>query len=75
MLPVPADQEILTLGEGGTPLLPATRLAGHCGSQRVWIKDESQNPTGSFKARGMAVAAAALAQISWSQKIGNAFRG
>ena len=58
MLPVPVDQEILTLGEGGTPLLPAPRLAGHCGSHRLWIKDESQNPTGSFKARGMAVAVA-----------------
>lgn len=58
MLPVPADQEILTLGEGGTPLLPASHLARHCGSQRLWIKDESQNPTGSFKARGMAVAVA-----------------
>jgi threonine synthase len=58
MLPVPVDQEILTLGEGGTPLLAAPRLAGHCGSHRLWIKDESQNPTGSFKARGMAVAVA-----------------
>jgi threonine synthase len=58
MLPVPADQEILTLGEGGTPLLPAPHLAAHRGSHRLWIKDESQNPTGSFKARGMAVAVA-----------------
>jgi threonine synthase len=58
MLPLPADQEILTLGEGGTPLLPAPHLAEHCGSNRVWIKDESQNPTGSFKARGMAIAVA-----------------
>ena len=58
MLPVPIDQEILTLGEGGTPLLPAPHLAAHCGSHRLWIKDESQNPTGSFKARGMAVAVA-----------------
>lgn len=58
MLPLPADEEILTLGEGGTPLLPASQLAEHCGSQRLWIKDESQNPTGSFKARGMAVAVA-----------------
>jgi threonine synthase len=58
MLPVPTDQEILTLGEGGTPFLPAPHLAAHCGSHRLWIKDESQNPTGSFKARGMAVAVA-----------------
>jgi threonine synthase len=58
MLPLPIDQEILTLGEGGTPLLPAPHLAAHSGSHLLWIKDESQNPTGSFKARGMAVAVA-----------------
>jgi len=58
MLPLPADQEILTLGEGWTPLLPVPHLAERCGSSRLWIKDESQNPTGSFKARGMAVAVA-----------------
>jgi threonine synthase len=58
MLPLPADQEPLTLGEGWTPLLPAPRLAAKCGLNRVWIKDEAQNPTGSFKARGMAVAVA-----------------
>ncbi|HEX3445494.1 MAG TPA: threonine synthase [Chthoniobacterales bacterium] len=58
LLPLPADEEILTLGEGWTPLLPASRLAGWCGLNRLWIKDESQNPTGSFKARGMAVAVA-----------------
>jgi threonine synthase len=58
MLPLPADQEILTLGEGWTPLLTAPHLAARCGLHRLWIKDESQNPTGSFKARGMAVAVA-----------------
>src|ERR1700730_6550680 len=57
-LPLPADQEILTLGEGWTPLLTAPHLAARCGLNRLWIKDESQNPTGSFKARGMAVAVA-----------------
>jgi threonine synthase len=58
MLPLPGDQEILTLGEGWTPLLPVPHLAGRCSLNRLWIKDESQNPTGSFKARGMAVAVA-----------------
>jgi threonine synthase len=56
MLPLPADQEILTLGEGWTPLLTAPHLAARCGLNRLWIKEESQNPSGSFKARGMAVA-------------------
>jgi threonine synthase len=58
VLPLPADQEMLTLGEGWTPLLTAPHLAARCGLNRLWIKDESQNPTGSFKARGMAVAVA-----------------
>jgi threonine synthase len=58
MLPIPPDQEVLTLGEGWTPLLPTPHLAARCKMNRLWIKDESQNPTGSFKARGMAVAVA-----------------
>lgn len=58
MLPLPSNQEALTLGEGWTPLLAAPHLAERCGLSQLWIKDESQNPTGSFKARGMAVAVA-----------------
>jgi threonine synthase len=58
VLPLPPDEEILSLGEGWTPLLKAPRLAARCGLNRLWIKDESQNPTGSFKARGLAVAVA-----------------
>jgi len=44
------------LGEGGTGLLPARRLGHELGLANLWIKDESGNPTGSFKARGMATA-------------------
>ncbi|HEY8469742.1 MAG TPA: threonine synthase [Longimicrobiales bacterium] len=58
VLPVRADAFRLTLGEGFTPLLPAPRLAAALGLQRVWVKDEGQNPTGSFKARGLAMAVA-----------------
>jgi threonine synthase len=47
---------IVTLGEGGTPLLPLPRLAAHLGLRHVWGKDEGQNPTGSFKARGLGMA-------------------
>jgi threonine synthase len=56
VLPVrdPACQ--ISLGEGWTPLLDAPRLAGALGVARCWIKDEGQNPTASFKARGMALA-------------------
>lgn len=56
VLPVLDRRQIVTLGEGWTPLLPAQRLAAHLGFTELYIKDESLNPTGSFKARGMAVA-------------------
>jgi threonine synthase len=51
------DGEVpVTLGEGGTPLLSLPRLAAHLGLGRLWAKDEGQNPTGSFKARGLGMA-------------------
>jgi len=49
---------VLTLGEGMTPVLHAERLGARVGLSRLYVKDESLNPTGSFKARGMAVAVA-----------------
>jgi threonine synthase len=56
VLPVERDANIVSLGEGWTPLLQATRLGERLGLSKLYIKDESQNPTQSFKARGMAVA-------------------
>jgi threonine synthase len=56
VLPAPAEAEIVTLGEGFTPLLELPRLAHHLGLRRLLLKDEGKNPTASFKARGMAVA-------------------
>lgn len=56
VLPVRDPNHRVTLGEGWTPLLDAPRLASRLGVSRVWVKDEGQNPTGSFKARGMALA-------------------
>ena len=56
VLPVAHDEHVTTLGEGWTPLLPAPTLGARLGLKRLYIKDESTNPTGSFKARGMAVA-------------------
>ena len=55
LLPV-APPEAVTLGETMTPLLDCPRLAATLGLKRLLIKDESRLPTGSFKARGMAVA-------------------
>ena len=46
-----------TLGEGGTPLLPLPGLARAVGVRELWLKEEAGNPTGSFKARGLALAA------------------
>lgn len=56
LLPVRRASFRLTLGEGGTPLLRASSLARSLGLRRLWLKDEGRNPTGSFKARGLAVA-------------------
>jgi threonine synthase len=54
-LPVPADVPVITLGEGGTPLLAAPALSERTGCS-VYLKVEGVNPTGSFKDRGMTVA-------------------
>lgn len=56
LLPVPDDDSIVTLGEGLTPLLKCPELGRTYGLTDLWIKDESQLPTGSFKSRGQAVA-------------------
>ncbi len=56
VLPFAADYPLVRLGEGGTPLLPAPRLGAEAGVAALWIKEESPNPTQSFKARGLALA-------------------
>ena len=55
LLPDPGEHRV-TLGEGFTPLLPAPRLGRQFGLEGVLLKEESVNPTGSFKARGMSCA-------------------
>ena len=56
VLPVRAAEHRISLGEGLTPLLDAPRLASGLGFERILIKDEGANPTGSFKARGLCMA-------------------
>src|ERR1043165_6071771 len=63
VLPVKRDADIVTLGEGFTPLLAAPRLGAKHGLKRLFIKDEAQNPTGSFKARGMSAAVSMAKQF------------
>jgi len=56
LLPLPQNVDPVSRGEGGTPLLRVPRFGGQVGLSNLWIKDESLNPTQSFKARGMSVA-------------------
>jgi len=56
MLPVDPGEQPVSLGEGGTPLLPLANMMSDLHRADIYVKDESQNPTGSFKARGMSVA-------------------
>ena len=55
-LPLADGEAPVTLGEGDTPLLRLDRAAPTLGYDALWLKDESTNPTGSFKARGLAMA-------------------
>ena len=52
---MPGDARV-SLGEGATPLLELPELAREIGVRKLWVKDEGQNPTGSFKARGLMMA-------------------
>lgn len=56
VLPVRRWENVIALGEGWTPLVHTARLGKDIGCSETYIKDESPNPTGSFKARGQAVA-------------------
>lgn len=56
MMPIENEDYIVSLGEGWTPLVHAKHLGELLGYSKLYLKDESLNPTGSFKARGMSVA-------------------
>ena len=56
LLPVREDANIVSLGEGWTPLLRAEKIGKESGLSQLYIKDEGANPTGSFKARGLCLA-------------------
>jgi threonine synthase len=55
MLPVEDEENVVTMGEGMTPLVPFPTIADAMGVRHLWMKDEGLVPTGSFKARGAAV--------------------
>ena len=62
-MPLFEGQQPLTLGEGWTPLIHAKRLGEELGLARLFVKDESLNPTNSFKARGLAAAVTKAAHL------------
>ena len=64
VLPIGSGEDPVTLGEGMTPLVRATHVEKDLGLQTVLIKDESLNPTNSFKARGLSVA------VTQAQRLG-----
>jgi len=56
VLPVRRTEHIVSLGEGATPIVPLTRVGARRGAANLLVKDEGRLPTGSFKARGIAMA-------------------
>jgi len=56
MLPVKEEKNVVSLSEGMTPIVQLNNLAYRFGLSSLLVKDESTNPTGSFKARGMSAA-------------------
>ena len=69
MLPVRNEKNIVSLGEGMTPLFALNKLAARFGFAQLFMKDESSNPTGSFKARGISVAVSKAKELGINQCI------
>jgi threonine synthase len=69
ILPIREWQNVVSLGEGSCPLLPANRFGAAIGLSNLLIKAESLNPTGSFKARGMAVAVSRALELGVSHLV------
>ena len=67
LLPLSQPADIVTLGETMTPLVHTQRLGATFGLTEVWVKDESRLPTGSFKARGLALAVSKAKSLGLTQ--------
>ncbi len=63
VLPVQEASNIVSLGEGMTPMVRTTRLGLELGAKDLWVKDEGLNPTGSFKARGLSCAVSMCVEL------------
>jgi len=69
VLPIYNSANIITMGEGGTPLIKSQALAASLGLKHLYIKDERQGPTGSFKDRQAAVAISALKEMGVNEVV------
>jgi threonine synthase len=69
VLPVINDENIVTLGEGDTPLLESKKLGTDLGCTNIYFKDETVNPTGSFKARGLGMAVSRAKELGITKLI------
>ncbi len=69
VLPIYNSENIVTMGEGGTPLLKSGALAASLGLKHLYIKDERQGPTGSFKDRQASVAISALKEMGVNEVV------
>ena len=69
LLPVVEGANVVTLGEGWTPLLPAERLGTALGLSALYLKDEGSNPTGSFKARGLSAAVSRAKELGLTELV------
>jgi threonine synthase len=67
LLPVRAKENIISLGEQMTPIVPLERLARECGAAALLVKDEGRLPTGSFKARGLVMALSMAKELGVAQ--------
>jgi threonine synthase len=59
----PANGNIVSLGEGWTPLVRTSRMGARLGASELWLKDDGLNPTGSFKARGLSCAVSMCGEL------------
>jgi len=64
VLPIDLDRNVVTLNEGGTGLHRCVRLGKHLGLRKLFVKNEGENPTGSFKDRGMTVAVSKARELA-----------
>jgi threonine synthase len=63
VLPIDDERHVVSMGEGWTPLIRTRRLGKRINAGNLWVKDEGLNPTGSFKARGLACAISMCSQL------------